>query len=341
MKPKLREAVLFPLLAVLISVFFFMIVLEVTLRLIGVTSPVIHADMFRVHSGNPLLPYSLRPNYSGSYAGGAITVGEDGNRIVPLLGDAPEHFERDLIIVGDSVAFGQGLDDDETIAANLQRLLLLDGATTRVHLLGAPGYTSWNELIILQQSGYLQEARHIILIYFLNDITKDNDHFKFGIHGMNVYYIGKTFWHQLTKFLYEYSRIATLLADSIKRVSFLLSSRKAPLGGAKLQLNSEALDYSMDAILKIKQMCQGKNIDFVVAIYRPPFYYNAQDKYLEIEQAILESRSQNQVRHFVLNRATNVLSQGEYRGNWNDADHPSAEAARIIASQIMEEISLK
>jgi len=118
-----HKMIIFPFLATTIPVLILLAAFEVSLRATGFRSPVIHAKMFEVEVNDPLLPYSLHPGYSGDYGGGSVSIGSDGNRVVPLpLGIEENNFRNEIVVLGDSVAFGQSLDDKDTIAANLQNM---------------------------------------------------------------------------------------------------------------------------------------------------------------------------------------------------------------------------
>ncbi|MEQ1897786.1 MAG: hypothetical protein ABL971_10420, partial [Vicinamibacterales bacterium] len=114
----------FPALAISLSVVVTLSGAEIALRLSGARSAVLHSEMFQIE-GDPLLPYTLLPGYEGSYAGGQVTVGTSGNRVVPSHSPDGGSIASAgaIVVLGDSVAFGQGLDDGDTIAANLGRLI--------------------------------------------------------------------------------------------------------------------------------------------------------------------------------------------------------------------------
>jgi hypothetical protein len=140
-----RGKVLTPVLAISLPICVAFLLMELALRLLGVTSPVLDSDMFKWTPDDPLLPFQLRAGYSGFYGGGAVTVGADGNRLVPVShGVDLKTSLGELVLLGDSVVFGQSLDDKDTIAANLQRAILRT-KQLRITAISVPGYTSWNE----------------------------------------------------------------------------------------------------------------------------------------------------------------------------------------------------
>jgi hypothetical protein len=78
-----RGRVLTPVLAIVFPICVAFLLMELALRLLGVTSPVLNSDMLKWAPDDPLLPFQLHAGYAGFYGGGAVTVGVDANRVVP------------------------------------------------------------------------------------------------------------------------------------------------------------------------------------------------------------------------------------------------------------------
>jgi len=76
--------------------------------------------LYAAHA-DPLVGYTLRPNASLSILDGSIRSDGLGLRANP--GPPPPADALRIVVLGDSVAFGFGLDDDATLAARLQPLL--------------------------------------------------------------------------------------------------------------------------------------------------------------------------------------------------------------------------
>jgi hypothetical protein len=326
--------ILFPALMILISALIPLAATEVVLRLSGVRSAIIDGDMLQSEK-NILLPYRLRPGYVGEYAGGHVTIDDRGNRIVPQSSPAPsDRFDGDIVVVGDSVAFGQGLDDQDTIAANLGSLVNVPQQRFGVQLIGAPGYTSWNEYEALRLAD-LGAARIIVLLYVNNDVTRDNDQFKLSA-GAGMADVSHDLFHRMTGMLYKNSRVAFIAADAVKR---LLANFKnaTPIDGPA-NVDHDALSYSMEAIQKIKALCEMHHSHFIVAIYRDAMWYSLRNNVTDYERIISNALSNLHVENFVLHDVTEKLPKGREQLNWADPLHPSAEATPIIARQIFLEL---
>jgi hypothetical protein len=261
--------------------------------------------------------------------------------VVPLPLEIDEsRFSNEIVILGDSVAFGQGLDDKDTIAANLQKQLLESGKLARVALIAAPGYTSWNEYAALSRYTNLSKVRTVVVIYVDNDMTKDNDGFGFQqTGGTRLYEMDKDMLRKFLRILYDHSRLFFLISDSIKKivsVENVFSTQKEKEKGA---LDIDALSYSIEAIRQIKALCRTRGINLLVAIHRSPAAnHRWPDWYANFERLVSSSLSTIGVDHFVLRWAAERLSEKQFGVSWNDLGHPSARASQIIAAEIATEL---
>lgn len=335
---QLRRKLLVPALAIAIPVCITLTASEVALRALGFRSSVIHAEMFDVNPDDPLLPFTLHPGYKGLYAGGVVTVGADGNRIVPAPLDADKtDFLHTIVLLGDSVVFGQGLDDAGTIPANMQRLIYDRGSRRRVVSIAAPGYMAWNEYAAFSKYPDLPKVQTLILVY-VNHIERgrDNDHFKFRETGGRIHYMEQNILHKILRVMYDNLRLFFLTADSVKRA---WNAVRQPSLERVDELDADALYYSVQAVENLQELCQRRNIKLIVAIYRDSAIYYYPHWVLKFEDALSSALASKGVDHFVLRWATDRLSQNRFAISWNDGAHPSAEASRIIAEEIAAELA--
>ncbi len=92
--------------------------------------------------------------------------------------------------------------------------------------------------------------------------------------------------------------------------------------------------YSMNAIKKLRDLCQARGIRLLVAIFRGP--WQRPEWTSQYEYAVSSGLSALDVNHFVLRWAADRLTQSEFEVSWNDK-HPSALARRIMAEEILTE----
>jgi lysophospholipase L1-like esterase len=109
-----------------------------------------------VASENSTLVYELAPGVEATYSylnphqrgwEYRVRVGEDGFRSVPAL---PDPGAARIVVLGDSYAFGYGVDDDETFAQRLAELLR---GRAEVRNWGVPGYNLAQQVELLRVRG--------------------------------------------------------------------------------------------------------------------------------------------------------------------------------------------
>lgn len=121
-----------------------------------------------VASQNQAILYTLRHDFEGLYAGKRISINSQGFRGAALAKVESSVFR--VAIIGDSIAFGQGVDEDETLPMQLRVLLRRKlNSQAEVINLGVPGYDTCQESLRFEES--LEKFRpHVaILVYFEND----------------------------------------------------------------------------------------------------------------------------------------------------------------------------
>ena len=98
----------------------------------------------------PFTQYRLRP-----FAGRWVTIDEEGFRRQPGTGPWPPDREAfNIFLYGGSTAFGYGVQDDETVAAHLERRLAGaagPGRSVRVYNFGRAGYFSTQERLLFER----------------------------------------------------------------------------------------------------------------------------------------------------------------------------------------------
>jgi hypothetical protein len=120
-----------------------------------------------LHTYSETYGWRLRPGIRLSMPHGRITVGADGHRAMPRPGPAGR---RRLVSLGDSVAFGLDVDDEATLAAQLQRL----EPRLEVMDLSVPGYGTDQELLELEREGLTLGPAVVLLNFCVANDLVDN-----------------------------------------------------------------------------------------------------------------------------------------------------------------------
>lgn len=317
------------------------VIAELALRMMNYHPRFMEMDMF-VEQDNELLPYTLKPKYSGKQIGKNVTIDSQGYRVIKTnSGDANNQFvnadSKTILILGDSVVFGFGLEDDETIASQLQALINEKGANYFVQNIGAPGYTSWNEYEALNQYLSHNLADIVVLFYVFNDITLDNNEL------VNMKRDQQNKYSPIKRTLYENIYFLSFMREWVVGLYNNTGPQSDSPGAVVEQLNNtylnqKALDYSMEAIAKIKSVCDQNNIELLVAIPRfHMWYYSYPEFSKNFEYELLTRFNNLGVNAFIAKSHVDSLSVEGINVFRNDS-HPSPQAVRYMVNDVYEQI---
>ena len=114
------------------------------------------------------LPYRLRPGVELQLGEARVAINQLGLRGADAEAVPAAGIER-VLVIGDSIVFGQGLDGDATFPVQLERELRSRGLAVEVLNGGVPGYNPAAELVFLRTYGLELAPSRIILGISLND----------------------------------------------------------------------------------------------------------------------------------------------------------------------------
>lgn len=306
------------------------LVAEVALRAFGVRPTMLDKRMFR-QNADSLLPFTLQPGFKGPYAGGYVTIDRAGNRTVKPRRTPPpgaaKNGVRTLLLLGDSQIFGQGLDDDQTTASQLQDSLWSRGLPILVANIGVPGYTSWNEYAAFRDFVAAHSVDWVVLSYIPNDPTFNNDFF--GISRGQFSNISDSPFHRFTQAVYRRSYTAYLIGDAWRRFRSKGGQQVVPLVPS-----DSAVEYSIEALDRIKKLCEMRGANFSVGLYRDVSAFTSPKLTSEYENKIQKAFAAHHIEWFPLQSHIAHLTRREAMVSWSDP-HPSARATSFIVSDIL------
>ncbi len=326
-----------------------LIIVEIALRVMGFNPGIMDINIF-VEEENELLPYKPRPNYRGYHVGKDVAIDSEGNRVVTpgpkMLNNGIENPDtKTIVILGDSVVFGFGLRDDETIASQFQALINQKGLSYIVKNIAAPGYSSWNEYEALNQYLKKNKVDIVFLVYIPNDVTFNNN----GLVNMKRY--EKTKYSPMTSFLYK--NLYSLSLIDLYKASQKDHSKVKESPGSENQgnqvveklysdyLNEEKVNYSMEAISKIESLCEKNKIQFFVAIPRfHIWHYEYPEFSNDYETMLLDRLNSVGAEAFITTSHIENLTVEEINVFRNDY-HPSPIAVKYLVKDIYEQYHLR
>lgn len=295
-----------------------------------------------VKNDNALLPYKLRSSYEGYCAGRYVRIDPDGYRIVQpgyedLRKEEAGKPDKVVLLLGDSGVFGFGVGNTETIASQLQDASFKKNLNYQIRNIGVNGYTSWNEYAAL--TGYFAKysATDVIVLYMPNDLTLDDDYFRIGQGKLASFSQDEDRPHRFTRFLYSHVYVSYLVSDGIKRTFSWLDNPASAAGFDESKKQPE-IEYSMEALRKIQELCNAHNARFSVGIYRDVAYDDDPKSWLKYEESIERNLTRNGINWFVVKSHIEHLTPSQVRSSWNDP-HPGAKAIRFIVSDVLSEVS--
>jgi lysophospholipase L1-like esterase len=120
----------------------------------------------------PALPYRLRPGVEVAFGGVRVRVNALGLRGPEVSAEPAPRTER-VLVLGDSVVFGQGVGEDETLPAVLARRLTARwGRAVEALNAGAQGYDAVAEAAYLAGPGLALRPHGVVVGMSLNDYDR-------------------------------------------------------------------------------------------------------------------------------------------------------------------------
>lgn len=148
------------------------------------------AEHYRFNGYHPLLGYDGLPGVHGRFRGQTVTHNSVGNR-GPEAAFAKPPGVRRVVLIGDSQAWGYGVGDDDTIAAQLARLMNeAAGPRHEVLNLGVGGYGTDQAFLKYLVQGRRYAPDVVVLTVFKNDPVENAHSVYWGVGKPRFYLDG-------------------------------------------------------------------------------------------------------------------------------------------------------
>jgi hypothetical protein len=120
-------------------------------------------------SANAELRKELIPGFDGDALGGRVHVNSHGFRGSEVANEKPSGVTR-ICVVGDSWAFGWGVDQEHVVTAVMQRRLAALGKSCEVLNFAVPGYNLQQQEIVLREKVLGFSPDILIIAFNINDL---------------------------------------------------------------------------------------------------------------------------------------------------------------------------
>ncbi|MEZ4933836.1 MAG: hypothetical protein R2788_17155 [Saprospiraceae bacterium] len=212
--------------AILFGVVFALVLLEIGCQILYkvLVTPSLKAQQadqlhYYIPSDDPRLTYQMKPGYHIQLDDRRLAINQYGFR-----DDSDEtDFPKTVALFGDSVPFGQGLDQTESAPAELQKLV---GDSIKVVNFGTCGYGLEELKAYLETKYNVYKPQTIYYFLNLNDFSRRNSIYEGGDNGL--YRIYKTPFFKLpffiNKAIYRYVKEGKM--SSVKWYKWMFEGNK-------------------------------------------------------------------------------------------------------------------
>src|SRR3989344_784762 len=170
------------LMLLLVSILIMMLVLEIGLRIFYPQRLYNECYEIQYEGGSgpsttfdPVLGWALRSNYS------ACSYQPDTNKIIyathnskgirlPYEFDYEKGDKKRIVLLGDSMVYGHGVDDSQTLAVNFQRLV---GDNYEVIPISSPAWGNHQEFFAFKDEALKYKPDIVILFFYQNDFENN------------------------------------------------------------------------------------------------------------------------------------------------------------------------
>jgi len=327
------------------SLIFLFVVGEVTMRLLTHRRP--STTMFQKLEHSPRL-VGLIPHYEGMRNGVRVRINAAGFRDREFSEKKKKNVFR-IIGLGDSVTFGAGVQIEDTYLKQLETMLNKASLQRNFEVLnmGVPAYNTYQESIYLKEKGLQYQPDLLILGFVLNDIdvlnpnwTKDRELDSPRQFRNSVVRDSEPRIFSLYRYLKNKSQLLYFL---LMRVSALAKKYDLPIETESIYYRdaykdgNEGWKIATDSLRDIAAIGKKNGCPLLVVIF--PFFVNLDDSYMwaEAHSAIVSFCKREGIRVIDLFPYFKGRDGSEFWISLTDS-HPNAEAHRIVAQAIYEEI---
>jgi lysophospholipase L1-like esterase len=234
-------------------------------------------------SNNHRLSYILKPNYhSREYSTNAF-----GFRDHAFQKTRPAGYYR-ILVLGDSVTFGQGVSQNQTLPPKLEKILN-DSSSQSPHFevlnAGVTGYNAYQEVEFFFEYGLQLNPDMVIFNYVLNDQSYEDGGLRWYFNRRKRFLLRKVLGRQIRKFyaLFKNKKAKKSPPKSVSQKFGAVEESHYKPG---------VMERYSRALHRVKEACSKKNIKTGLIIF-PLFRDIKKHPYKEIHQLVRETAEKN------------------------------------------------
>jgi lysophospholipase L1-like esterase len=162
-----------------LGILILILLLEVLPRIWPALDPVLLpptrlSDILRLFEQDEILFWRLRPGQETMFQSGLVSVNSLAFRGPEVAMPKPAGVFR-ILVLGESLTFGWGVEYEETYGQRLREALEergLFGGRVEVVIAATPGYTSHQGLLLLERTGFSLQPDLVTVPYVVNDVDR-------------------------------------------------------------------------------------------------------------------------------------------------------------------------
>ncbi len=308
--------------AIFIGVFIALALLEIGCQVLFkiLVAPQLQAQQndelhYYIPSDDPRLTYQMKPNYKIQLPDRRLAINDHGFR-----DDSNEtDFPRSVALFGDSVPFGQGLDQSESAPAELQALVV---DSIKVVNFGTCGYGLEELAVYLRSKYHVYKPQTVYYFMNLNDFSRRNSIYEGGDNGLYRIYKrpGLKLPFFIRKAVYRFVKEGKM--SSVKWYQWMYDGNK---------------DKLLPLVKDMAKFATSNGSEFKVVLFPAAVAYeNGNFALQDIFDEILEYCQQNNIPAIA---PVTEFSQNVY-GLQNNTDHFTPKGSKVMARVIWEDMNI-
>ena len=299
--------------AILLGVVLALVLLEIACQLLFqvMVVPSLKAQQenprhYYTASDDPRLSYQMKTSYHTELEGRSLTINKHGFRDDSDKTDFP----ATVALFGDSVPFGQGLNQSETPPAELQKLL---GDSIKVINFGTCGYGLEGVTAYLETKYDVYKPQQIYYFLNMNDFSRRNSIYEGGDNGLYRIY-NKPFFKLpffIRKAVYRYMKEGKM--STVKWYRWMYEGNK---------------EHFLPLIKQMAEFAKKNGSDFRVVLFPPAVAY--QNGTFALQDVFTEITAYCQTNGIPVIAPVEAFSHDVYTLQ-NDTDHFEPPGSKVMA----------